>query len=316
MKRNSTLLLVSALALAAGTALVARVLMTPPPVVAAPAAAPKAVTYVLVANHDLMPGDFINAMSLHWVEAGDRKLPAGAYVATDAVKRGELARAFFGATIRRDMTDGQAITPDMPVYPGQPGFLAAVLAPGMRAISIPTSALSSNSGLVSAGDWVDVILSLDRDAKGTTTTGDADYGKLASQTVLRNVRVLALNSNAVSIAPPDVGDGDAHGNSRDPRSAKAPVPQRATYETMTLEVTPEAAERLAVAKEVGTLQVALRGLRQDDKDNADEAPAPGTHVTRLADTTQIFKPSAGSTAPSVTVYQGTKQSKVTFANAQ
>lgn len=320
MKRSSSLLLVSALTLAAGTALVARVLMTPPPpVVKQVAAAPEPVTYMLAANRDLEPGDFIDATALQWLEAPEDNRSAGRYTVQDNAPRREVERSLYGATLRRAVPGGQPLTRDLPVYPGEPGFLAAVLAPGMRAISIPTSALSSNAGLVSAGDWVDVILSLDRDVAGSPDSADSSYTKLAAQTVLRRVRVLALNNNAASIAPSD--SNQAADGAAAKRAAKTPAtpPRMTAFLTMTLEVTPAAAERLAVAKEVGTLQVALRGVK-DSADDMDggmvaDATAPA-HVTRLTDTTQIFRASpATAAAPKVKTFHGDKAATVTFGGA-
>ena len=44
------------------------------------------------------------------------------------------------------------------VKPGERGFLAAVLEPGMRAISVPIDEASGNAGLIFPGDQVDLIL--------------------------------------------------------------------------------------------------------------------------------------------------------------
>jgi pilus assembly protein CpaB len=180
----------------------------------------------------------------------------------------------------------------------------------MRAISIPTSAVSSNAGLVSAGDWVDVILSLERGTGAEAEESGAEARNplvsLAAQTILRRVRVLALNNNAESIAPAKEEAASAARDNK-PRSSARPH-----FETLTLEVTPEAAEKLAVAKEVGTLQVALRGVRDEA---ADAQPAAARQVTRVHDATAIFQVRSGSAAVTVKTFHGAQQGALSFNNA-
>ena len=307
VKASSLLLLVFAIVLAAAAALVARSLL-------APAAATRQVTEqvkqeaekpkarVLVAARDVRPGDFLSPALLRWEEVHAKELPAGAVSALPG-SEGSVERNLVGATVRRAVNQGQPFTADLPLYPGNPGFIAAVLSPGMRAVSIPTSAVSSNSGLVSAGDMVDVILTLPS-AKAETLGGANDpaagINRLAAQTILENVRVLALNNNTASLVP--VADE----KKAPTKNAPAQPARRASYETITLEVAPEDAQRLAVAREVGELQVALRSLRED----LQEKPVD-LGVTHLNDTTQILGPSRGERGQ-VQVFLGTRQSAATF----
>ena len=143
------------------------------------------------------------------MELVDKFVPDGWYESQrnairNAIQNKDTAALLMGATVRRSVPQGELITQDDVLYPGNPGFLAAVLSPGKRAVSIPTSAVSSNSGLVSAGDWVDVILTLKREtAEAMADQEDKTSGmtKLAAQTILTNVRVLALNNSTESIAP-------------------------------------------------------------------------------------------------------------------
>ncbi|MDQ7988648.1 MAG: Flp pilus assembly protein CpaB [Candidatus Dactylopiibacterium sp.] len=308
MRSKSVLMLVGVVFVASATALVARALMRPPPpmtiVKEVPAARP-VVFRVLGAQRDLVPGDFIDGAALAWTEVAEADLRASHFsVRSDGDALG-VERALHGATPRRPIRAGEPLTRDALVRAGEPGFVAAVLAPGMRAVSIPTSAVASNAGLVSAGDWVDVILSLERD---TVAASDASnpVATLAAQTLLRRVRVLALNNSTESITPAALGEPAApDGRDRPARAAGRP-----SYETLTLEVTPEAAERLAVAREVGSLQVALRGARGD----GDTAAAPDPRrVTRLGDTTEIFSGTGRRGAsPTVKTYLGKQQGSISF----
>lgn len=150
------------------------------------------------------------------------------------------------------------------------------------------------------------------DMKGGAGTGNAlaaGLNKLASQTILENVRVLALNSNTESIAPAADPKESAGDKRNTPDRAR-----RAEYRTITLEVSPEDARRLAVAKEVGDLQIALRSVWEEKRviaDAADSAPGqalptratPARQVTRLHDTTGILGNSRQDSR-TVTTYQG------------
>ncbi len=221
-------------------------------------------------------------------------------------RRREQEMTIFGATVRSVVAEGNPITTPLLLRPGDPGFIAAVLAPGMRAVSIPTSAVTSNAGLVSAGDWVDVILSVERDEAAMLSTqveGASMYNYLAAQTILRQVRVLALNSSTESIVPAYVepqAKSEQAGN-------KGNTSRRMVFETITLEVSPEDAELLAVGREAGSLQVALRSMKEPSA-----MPQEGKVVTRLQDITGIFGVKASRTEKVVQTFHGMKAGAVRF----
>ncbi len=101
--------------------------------------------------------------------------------------------------------------------------LAAVLKPGMRAVAIRVDDVIGVAGFVLPENRVDVISAFSND--GSTT----------AETIIRDVRVLAVDQRSDSTA-----DG--------------PVVGRA----VTLEVTPADAEKIAVARQRGVLQLSLR----------------------------------------------------------
>lgn len=326
MKVRSLVLFAAALTLAAGAALVARILMRPPPPVtivkeAAPPPAPSAQVLVAACEpHDtpcqIVPGEFIGPR-LAWrdVTAG-APVDALAYVALTEVERQRIEREVAAATPRRTLSGGGAVRRDALVRSGEPGFLAAVLRPDMRAVSVPTSAVASNMGLVSAGDRVDVILNLQRDTLEPVRAGvpNSLFSALASQTIVRDVRVLALNGSPSGIAPTPAtapaGKADADA---DPVPAPA-APAHVYYESITLEVTPTDAERLALAREVGTLQMALRSVQAVSP----AVPEDASHVTRIGDATAIFPPLPSLASPPipsqpVDLYRGDRLEQRFFA---
>ena len=268
--------------------------------------------YAAAAACAVNPGEFLAPASLRWVEVEPANAPAGALIARRAADR-KAALELAGATVRRSFKAGDVIELDQVIRPGDPGFVAAVLTPGKRAVSIPTSAVSSNSGLVSAGDWVDVILTLKRETAESMADQDdktAGMTKLAAQTILTNIRVLALNNDADGIAPaaPEKTQAKTDGK----KTAAAPA-RRTEYRTLTLEVDPQEAEKLAVAKEAGDLQVALRGLREPHQAAAPETSksTQTARVTHLQDATGVL----GTQRPAsktVITYQGSTVVPVTF----
>lgn len=310
LKPSSIILLVMALVLATSSALVARSLMRQP----APSprtvtanetvqAKPKQTLMLLTTAHAIQPGEFIGSGAVRWLEKELAEVPAGAITGKNQGEQADIEKRLFGATVRKTLQADTPITHDMLLRPGDPGFIAAVLAPGKRAISIPTSAVTSNSGLVSAGDWVDVILSVERDEAANLVAGKGSaFASLAAQTILRQVRVLALNSNTESIAPVYSNSLERTDTSR----SKAQNTRRISFETITLEVSPEEAERLAVAREAGSLQVVLRGVKEKE-----EPMASADVVTRLRDTTAIFN-SQVKAPTQVQTFHGSKAGMVNF----
>ena len=139
----------------------------------------------------------------------------------------------------RPLAKGQPVTQNMLVHPGERGFLAAVLTPGNRAVSVPVNKTTGISGFVFPGDRVDLVLSLrlkgeDEEGKGQT--------RYASLTLLEGVRVLAIDQAV------DNAEGDA-------------MPAK----TATLEVTPLQAEKIALSLQMGSLSLSLTSLQKKEQ---------------------------------------------------
>ena len=221
--RNIILILV-AVAITAGTGLVARSWLDDQrqePVVAAPPPVKK--TYVLVADKNLPTGTLIKENLLTWQAWPDAKLHRS-YLIKDENELSEMV----GSVVRRAIAAGEPVSIGRLVKPGTRGFLAAVLRPGYRAVSLRINATSSISGLIFPGDRVDVIL---------THTVDA---KRVSETVLTNVRILAI-------------DQQTNDQTQAPKVGK-----HATFE-----VTPKQAEMFSVLTDMGKLSLSLRSLAKD-----------------------------------------------------
>jgi pilus assembly protein CpaB len=187
-----------------------------------------------------------------------RTLPVGTIIGPDAFRyqpwpKDLIDNAYFiegqqptaqsaqGTVVRYAITAGQPITQGALIKPGDRGFLAAALSPGMRAVSISVSAQAGVAGFVFPGDRVDLLLT-----QTVTGGGGGDAGPLrATETIVRNLRVLATDQKADKAT-------DADG--------KTVV---TTFSNVTIEATPKIAEKIAVAQSVGTLSLSLRSIADD-----------------------------------------------------
>jgi pilus assembly protein CpaB len=186
---------------------------------------------VLVAKRELPVGTFLRPEHLRW-----QVWPQASLSPAYAVEGKKKMEDFVGAVVRLPIAQGEPITDGRVVSPGNSGFLAAVLRPGYRAVSVPVTVTSGIAGFVFPGDHVDVLLT-----HNLPMPVDGGLERRAGGTVLRNIRVLALDQK-VEIKP---------GDSAVPRTA-------------TIEVTPKQSEIVAVVVEMGKLSLSLRSLQRDE----------------------------------------------------
>jgi len=192
------------------------------------AAAPPPKVAILVASHPLRVGSLVKPEDLMSKDVSPGQVTVDQKLDISAV-RSEL----IGALVRRSIEAEQPILTDSVLRPGDYGFLAAVLTPGMRASTIGVDAVSGSAGLIWPGDHVDVIL--------TQLLDDPNLPpgrKVSAETLLSDVRVIAIDQQLT-------------------QGATAAATEQ-TVRTATLEVTPEQAERVAVATRLGHLTLDLR----------------------------------------------------------
>jgi pilus assembly protein CpaB len=159
------------------------------------------------------------------------------------------AKDLIGTVVRNAVTAGQPITKGSLVRPGDRGFLAAALGPGMRAVTVPVSALTGVAGFIFPGDRVDLVLTQIVDGPGGPPLK-------VSETIMRNLRVLATDQRSSNIAD---------------ETGKTVVRE---YKLVTMEATPSIAERITVAQSIGTISLSLRSLA-DNGAELEQALASG-----------------------------------------
>lgn len=241
MDVRKAVLLAGALIIAITTAFLARSMFSgsgAPQVAAAPGSAPAPDgPFVLVATKALPVGTILDAESMRF-QPWPKELMENVYF----IKGKDDAAKLNGSVIRAPLTAGQPLTQGTIIRPGDRGFLAAALGPGMRAITVPVSAQNSVAGFIFPGDRIDLMLT-------QTVSGGGESGEplKVAETILRNLRVLAT---------------DQRTNALD--EAGKPVVQ--TYSNVTLEVTPKIAEKIAVAQTLGALSLSLRSIADNAAD--------------------------------------------------
>jgi len=242
------------------------------------ALAPLGATGYLTAARDLPVGTLVRDDDFVTKALPPGRVPDGALPALpDAVT------SIRGGMIRRDLGAGSAVTVADILRPGDRGYLGAVLAPGSLAIAAGVDAAGGVTGLVWPGDQVDVILTREIDQ-----TADSRARRVVGETVLRNIRVIAIDPEIVQGA----------------NAANAVVGQ--VGRTVTLQVNSDQAERLTVAQRLGRLALAIRGTTE---------PAEGTdeHAAGFgADASPALGSAAEGAGARVRVIQGDKITDMTF----
>ena len=188
-------------------------------------------TEVLVARSDIGIGQAVSAAHMQWQTWPTAA--AGPYF----VRKDEKPNAIqdlSGSIARAPLVTGEPVRESKLIKANGSGFMAAILPSGMRAVSTEISPETGAGGFILPNDHVDVILSR-RDREAEKAVGVDTY---VSETILSNIRVLAIDQAV-----------------EEKNGQKVVVGK-----TATLELAPRQAESLALARQLGTLSLALRSL--------------------------------------------------------
>ena len=141
---------------------------------------------------------------------------------------------FVGGVTRRAFVQGEPITASAVIQPDGRGFMAALLSPGYRAVAVEIEEQTAAGGYIQPNDHVDVIV--------TTRASGGGGEQVSSNIILEDVRVLALGATTQTQT-----EGEA--------------PQTISAGVAVLELTQEDSRALALADELGTISLALRGVQ-------------------------------------------------------
>ena len=274
-------------------------------------ATPPPTERVRAAAADLPDGLLLRDADLVWKTVPRAQVPPGALVQATAAK-GTAAAAeqddLKGDLLRHAVRAGTPLGAADVISPNAPGFLAAALKPGMRAISVAVDDVSGNAGLIQPGDYVDVLLTQQLGHDGAAAASSmAEQRSVEAETIAERVRVLAVGSAF-----------------RRPKDDAAAPNTRAR--TVTFELTPRHAEIVTVGAHLGSLSLALRSFATRDRNASDAAVAnePPTPPVWGSDVSRALRDAGASQAPGakrapvfaapaaarpVIVYRGSKQSE-------
>jgi pilus assembly protein CpaB len=232
-------------------------------------------TMVLVAAKDLTVGAELAPGDLKWQSwPGDAF--AGAIIRKKEAEKPE--EALKGRLVQR-ISAGQPVLATYVFKEGRGNMVAATLGKGMRAVAIPVKADTMVGGFISPGDFVDVILTynVEVEARGNTDV-QALVSKAASETILQNIKVLAVDQEA----------------SREEDKAKI-------ARTVTLEVTTEGSQKLSLAATMGDITLTLRGIG-DESVTEQNTATTDVQVGRIQQ--DVTRMQGGGSGGNVRIYNG------------
>jgi len=238
---------------------------------------PPARISVLIAAKALRAGALVRAEDLGATEVATTAMKADSVTATS-----ENRAALAGAMLRNSFALGEELRSGSMLRPGDRGFLAAVLTPGTRAVSVAVDAVLGVGGLIWPGDHVDMLLTQAIEEAGVTAGR-----RFAGETVLSDLRIVAVDRVIIQGAVSETIDTSNNNNSN-------------TARTVTVEVTPEQAERVAVAGRMGRISLSVR---------ASSGQGEGKLVRPVIWARDISSALGGGSGGTVNVYAGPADKK-------
>lgn len=186
---------------------------------------------ILVAKANLPAGTRIKQEHLEW-----RTWPKKGVVKTHFVKGDKKLEDVLGFIVRRGILAGEPLITGRIVKQGDRGYMAALLDPGMQAVTIKVNKFSAVAGFIKPGDDVDILLTMSIKPAGVRR----GKGRQVTETILTKILVIAVES-----VTNDLNTKPSAGKS------------------ITLQVTPKQAQIFTVAKRVGAMSLSLRSLSHE-----------------------------------------------------
>jgi len=260
---------------------------------------------VVVAAADIDLGTQLTPQLLQLVDWPKESVPKGAYSDMSQLleKQGQPARV-----LRISVVKGEPIVETRLAPPGATGGLASIIEKGKRAMTVSVNEIVGVAGFALPGNYVDILVSTQDDKA-------KEPSKQISKIVLEQVLVLAVAQEA------------KQGETK-PRVVNA----------VTLEVTPEQAEKIDLARSVGSLTLVLRpqvdradvvttGVRKSQllgASQTEEAPPPPKVVERVVEKIIVKRAPRPRVVPketkepkeSIEVIRGTSRSQESFSQEQ
>jgi pilus assembly protein CpaB len=288
MNKNVLIVLAGAVLIAVLMAVLVQMMLggnkQPAPVVAE--AEPR--TEILVAARDLKTGAQLKAGDTKWQSWPRATLFAGAIVRSE----GQTAEEALEGRLRRDVSSGEPMMQAYLLGQSKGNLVAAMLDPGQRAVSIQVSATTMVAGFVAPGDFVDIVLTyrpritVDDELELLQQMVDQNVTSFAAETILENVRVLAIDQTATR-----------------PDEDKIKVGR-----TVTLALSVQETEKVILAQKMGELTLVLRGVGDEQPISREWPITSDNRIVNIIDEIiknyHDLKNEAGIQSNNVRIYSG------------
>lgn len=198
--------------------------------------------FVLVADATLRPGTLIKTASYRWQQWPNDAVTENYFTETNNIAG--VPEAIKEFKIRQPIFKGTPITKEMVFKTDTVGVLPGLLKNDMRAMSVSVRSPNGPVGLILPGDKVDVIVTMEMQKlisdyqtseKRELSGKEPPPVKYGAETILKNITVIAIDQNFES-----------------KEVSEKPI------STVTLELSSIDAEKLAVAKSMGNINLVLR----------------------------------------------------------
>lgn len=207
----------------------------------------------LTVNQNMQVGSFLQASNLQWTELDETQEDNfNALFLHGFIDPSQLQ----GSLLTRSLKQGQLISIDDVIRPEDNNYLASMIRPGKRAITLEISKSAIGIGLFRAGNHVDIVLT-------SLTKADADENNQrkmldshASEIVLQNVRLLAINHQVLGAQATPID-----------MQQERKLRKNIDFIDVTFETTPTQASRLVLASKLGDLALLLRSQQSHSIDN-------------------------------------------------
>ena len=227
----------------------------------------KEIAAIVVARGEIAYGAPITFEMLRLQEWPQEAIPPEAFTSLEQVLGANDKQP---RRARRSMVAGEPVLRSKVSEFGEKVTIADIIDPAKRAMAIRVNDVSGVGGFVTPGDRVDVLL-----------TRRLNNDNMITTTVLQDIVVRGIDQ----LADEDLDKPNV-------------------VRTVTVEVRPDEAQRLALAQEAGTLSLTLRNLATTEK--TDLRTLGVNELTGSA-----AKPAAGRAAPSVTIIRAGERSTET-----
>lgn len=234
---------------------------------------------VLVAKANLPQGLILAREHVEWKPWPEKGMAKNYYV-----EGREKIDDVVGSVVRGGIIASEPIVKGRVIAPGDRGFMAAVLHPNMKAISIRVKPETSVSGFIKPGDDVDLLLL----HAAVPRSAEIRIKHKIAETILTDLRVIAVDQR------PEDQNGDA-----------------SLSKTVTLEVSRKQAEIISVAQTIGQLSLVLRSLARPDAQPDQLAKAPERPTRTWDSEASRVLPPVGMPKDRLEVIRGTSSANVT-----